>query len=336
LSAWSYASTAVAEVIDNQFMGTASISADYGANGLLRIMDNTMVGIPYGTAISAYGGPAVIMNNHVARYVTGVDVGNDVEIAYNIIEGCGTGIIGFGMGVFVHHNRILNCTERGIWAYRNTAGPIDDNEIRGCGSEGIRCEYGAPYARRNTIANNGGSGIETQGGYIEDNIIAWNGGDGLRIGGGVVIQPAYPGTISGNTIVRNGGDGLFLGATSNNSTDHNLVAFNDGYGIRCVNDYFPVSISCNDSYGNGDAPFGGVCADALGEDGNVSVDPLFCGGMLPDEAPGDFLLRSDSPCAPGNSECGLIGALPVGCAIEPPGKAATTHSTWGRIKARFR
>jgi hypothetical protein len=62
---------------------------------------------------------------------------------------------------------------------------------------------------------------------------------------------------------------------------------------------------------------------------NFSADPLFCGT-------GNYYLRSDSPCAPGNhpdghNECGLIGPLPVGC-----GTVAVEEKTWGGVKAIFR
>lgn len=62
-------------------------------------------------------------------------------------------------------------------------------------------------------------------------------------------------------------------------------------------------------------------ADQLGVNGNISVDPQFCG--VP--GGGNYYLQSDSPCAPGNhpdgADCGLIGALPVGC------DAVSTRST---------
>jgi hypothetical protein len=63
--------------------------------------------------------------------------------------------------------------------------------------------------------------------------------------------------------------------------------------------------------------------------GNFQADPQFCG------PPGSLYLQSDSPCAPGNAplpfECGLIGALPVGCDT-----VHTEPKTWGVIKAIYR
>jgi len=62
--------------------------------------------------------------------------------------------------------------------------------------------------------------------------------------------------------------------------------------------------------------------------GNFSADPLFCGV-------GNYNLRADSPCAPGNHpdgfDCGLIGPLPVGC-----GTVRVRMMTWGAVKALYK
>ncbi|MBM3318277.1 MAG: hypothetical protein FJY75_10555, partial [Candidatus Eisenbacteria bacterium] len=55
------------------------------------------------------------------------------------------------------------------------------------------------------------------------------------------------------------------------------------------------------------------------------ADPLFC-----DPENLDLRLHSDSPCAPGG-ECGLMGALPIGCGPTP-----AEATTWGRVKVLFR
>jgi len=65
---------------------------------------------------------------------------------------------------------------------------------------------------------------------------------------------------------------------------------------------------------------------------NFSADPQFCGI----EGSGDYLLQSDSPCAPGNTplswgDCGQIGPLPVGC-----GPVSTEVKSWGAIKSMYR
>ncbi len=88
----------------------------------------------------------------------------------------------------------------------------------------------------------------------------------------------------------------------------------------------PVFI-CNDAWNNFGGNYWGY-PDPTGENGNISVDPLYC-----DPDFWDFHLRSDSPCAEENNpECGRIGARDVGC--DPPTGVAGT--SWGRLKARFR
>jgi len=61
---------------------------------------------------------------------------------------------------------------------------------------------------------------------------------------------------------------------------------------------------------------------------NFNADPLFCGA-------GNYYLRADSPCAPGNHpdgfDCGLIGPLPVGC-----GTVSVQTKSWGAVKALYK
>ena len=53
--------------------------------------------------------------------------------------------------------------------------------------------------------------------------------------------------------------------------------------------------------------------DPTGTDGNISLDPVFCGDA--NEAD-PYTLRSDSPClAANNPECGRIGARGLGCSV---------------------
>ncbi len=85
---------------------------------------------------------------------------------------------------------------------------------------------------------------------------------------------------------------------------------------------FFLLADCNDFQNLADAKqFAGI---------NFSADPQFCG------AAGDnYFLQGDSPCAAGQSplgaQCGLVGALPVGCGTTP-----VEEKTWGAIKALYR
>lgn len=98
----------------------------------------------------------------------------------------------------------------------------------------------------------------------------------------------------------------------------------NGYGVGCLG---PQMVFCSDVHGNELGPYGGDCF--LSQlDGNIFVDPMFCGRAL-----GDFRLMEGSPCLPGNHggyECGRMGAYDVGCT------SPTQRATWGRIKSMFR
>jgi hypothetical protein len=109
-----------------------------------------------------------------------------------------------------------------------------------------------------------------------------------------------------------------------------IIAFGtNGEPVHCA-DGPPatVELRCCDIYGNLQGDWVGCIAGQAGEDGNFSLDPVFC-----DAPQGDFRVSAFSPCSPEHSPpgCGLIGARPVGCGpqeIEPV--------TWGRVKSSFR
>ena len=85
-------------------------------------------------------------------------------------------------------------------------------------------------------------------------------------------------------------------------------------------------VSCTDLFGNAAGDWVGPLAGLEDVNGNFSADPLFC-----DPDNGDFTIQSDSPCAPpGATNCGLVGALPVGC-----GPVSVVEESWARIKARY-
>jgi hypothetical protein len=73
-----------------------------------------------------------------------------------------------------------------------------------------------------------------------------------------------------------------------------------------------ATLQCCDVYGNQGGDWVDCIAGQEGINGNMSVDPAFCAPDI-----GDLSLQSSSPCAPGNHpdgyDCGLIGALPIGC-----------------------
>jgi hypothetical protein len=68
-------------------------------------------------------------------------------------------------------------------------------------------------------------------------------------------------------------------------------------------------LTCCDIYGNDQGDWVGVIEAQTDQNGNFSAHPRFCGWRL-----GNYSLEPASPCAPANSECGLlVGAFDVGC-----------------------
>ncbi|MCK4414669.1 MAG: right-handed parallel beta-helix repeat-containing protein [Candidatus Eisenbacteria sp.] len=132
------------------------------------------------------------------------------------------------------------------------------------------------------------------------------------------------------TLVRNtatGAGSCFLGFAGGSAVlDNSILAFGEDTPPVHCDDPDCAQLSCCDVYGNA----GGDWVDGIegleGIDGNMSMDPLFCGSSQ-----GDYALHSDSPCAAeNNAECGQIGALGIGCAGSP-----VEDRTWGGVKALF-
>jgi hypothetical protein len=83
----------------------------------------------------------------------------------------------------------------------------------------------------------------------------------------------------------------------------------DGLGAEgvYVDDGSSAAISCTDIFGNPNGDWIGPIADQLGQNGNISCDPLYC-----DPAANDFTLAENSPCVT-DPDCGVMGAHPIGC-----------------------
>ena len=152
---------------------------------------------------------------------------------------------------------------------------------------------------------------------VVGNVIACNVGDYDSALG------AY-GLVEGNTIVANwsnlgggvvrvsGGDDHVAIVRGNN------ITYNFGPGLECYQRVYPpfssFIVECNNIAFNG--PGGqiiGACSDAIGQDGNISVDPEYGRGMGCPSSPGDWCLGPTSPLLAQNSPpgCGLIGAWGV-------------------------
>lgn len=133
-------------------------------------------------------------------------------------------------------------------------------------------------------------------------------------------------TLYGNANQGIGGAISLWSADSPTVIERTIIAFNaQTQSLYCNAPETSITVTCCDIFGNA-GNWVGCIADQQGQNGNITLDPLFCHANN-----GDFSLDSRSPCAPENSgSCGLIGAVPVGC-----GPVPVEPATWGRIKARF-
>jgi len=191
----------------------------------------------------------------------------------------------------------------------------------------------------------------TQGGRISNNIfrgsgegsesamIFWLHG-GMTISGncvcsfgetGIELSESTEFIFEHNTITACGTAIRLFGSEPWNAVRHNLIVGNE-YGIDLGWGDVLWGISCNDVFGNSIADYVNG-TDPTGTGGNISVDPEFC--AVDPAGSGNFLLQSDSPCAPGNhpdgASCSLIGARPVGC-----GGTSVKRASWGSIKSHYR
>jgi hypothetical protein len=110
---------------------------------------------------------------------------------------------------------------------------------------------------------------------------------------------------------------------------NSIITFGlDGEAVIVDGPECAATFTCCDIFGNAGGDWTGTIADQLGVDGNISLDPLFCGDAVPEQP---LSLSAASPCAAEyNPECGQIGTFGVECWFTP------VHETsWGAIKALY-
>jgi hypothetical protein len=197
------------------------------------------------------------------------------------------------------------------------------NQANGQGGGVISTNYSSPsffncQFRGNQSDDNGGgmccSG-DTPGAYSPTLTgCTFEGNQGLRGSGLYCYSDGSPTlvncTFSGNQATGHNGSGTITCTYNSYPTLTNcIIAYGDnGEAIDCSYASEPTLICC-DIFGNEDGDWVDCIADQYGLNGNISTDPRFC-----DPENGDLSLRSDSPCAPENNDCGeLLGAWPVGC-----------------------
>ncbi|MCK4511407.1 T9SS type A sorting domain-containing protein, partial [bacterium] len=166
--------------------------------------------------------------------------------------------------------------------------------------------------RGNTAGSLNGGGLATgnatlTGCVFLENTAGLSDGSAIDCGGATTFSNCtFSSNYSGSAV-------LISSSASDVVIENTIIAFGSGRAVECWGEDAPT-VSCCDIYGNSGGDWDGCIADQYGINGNISEDPLFCG-----QSGGVLTLRSDSPCAAGNSPgCGQIGAHGVGCAGEMP------------------
>ena len=289
------------------------------------IKNNQIIG--NGAGIELLGSSATVTENVIMQAADGLACldGSDALISENTIHDCAVLVVSRASSPTISNNELFD----GCVGISTTGGGsliIRENFIHDV-SEGVGCGSASITLENNRISD-AGTSISLVG-SVGTSLIAGN----------LLIHQAYAAinlsdnshatiSIEENTIDGTGLTAIFCQAASSPNIRRNIIT-RSTWGIRCVLSSFPV-MECNDvvTY---QARYIGDCTDQTGLNGNISVDPQFCGLT----GSGNYGLQGDSPCAPGNHpdgyDCGRIGARDVAC-----GAVATKPVTWGQIKAIYR
>jgi hypothetical protein len=131
-------------------------------------------------------------------------------------------------------------------------------------------------------------------------------------GGGLYAGDHAAVSITHTTLAWNEGvtaGGIALATMSSLELRHSILAFSPAGEAVELRYASTATVSCSDLYGNAGGDWTGALATLAGVDGNLSLDPAFCG----DAADGDVSLSAGSPCV-SPPDCGRMGALGVTCA----------------------
>jgi len=126
-----------------------------------------------------------------------------------------------------------------------------------------------------------------------------------------------------------GGAIYTYGTLSSADLNNCIIAFNTvGEPVVCDEGGGSV-LYCTDVYGKDGGDWVGCIASQAGTDGNLNVDPKFCGLVS-----ADYHLCGNSQCLPGHNDCLVrMGAYDAGC---DDCDSAVKATSWGAIKALYR
>lgn len=286
--------------------------------------------IENGTAIRLDASPALVAGNTIELAYFGVfcNAGSDADVTDNVIHDCAELVRCEGSDAQVFGNELyVGCTA--VYCLGGSDPIVSNNRIHdispiaiAAGAGGITVEDNRFWNTNLAIQLN-----STIGTTVVRRNVFYN-----QVSGAVSLSDNLNGsiTIEENTIDKTTSyPAIFCQRSSSPLIRRNVIVRSAG-GVLCELSSFPV-IECNNIFGGG-YRYGGDCTDQTGVNGNISVDPQFCGV----DDSGNYYLQGDSPCAPGGHpdgevECGQIGAFGVGC-----GTVSTKKTTWGGVKSIYR
>jgi hypothetical protein len=148
-------------------------------------------------------------------------------------------------------------------------------------------------------------------------------------GGGVAIDASSP-TFTGCTLAENSaftaGAGILVSGASAAVFDKVIVAYNTLTEAVTVTGG-SATFECSDIFGNLAGNWTAPIDGQLGQTGNLSANPEFCGV----DSSGNYYLQMDSPCAPSNNGCSsLIGSRIIDC-----GFISVDPTSWSSVKSYY-
>ena len=279
-------------------------------------VDGTKVGFGGGIycGSSSFRSP-LLEGNTIQRNIAGSN-GGGVAFSGNVAPTI--------IGCTIKANETLTGDGGGIWMFVTVNGSmVKDNRIEGNTAN----DHGGGVL----VASPTTAPIQVE---ISGNLIIGNtaiGGQVTSSGGGIWLQDCSA-LVSNNTIVLNEGrgpdsgwgGGIALSRSELSTITRNIIALSlDGGGIRCDGSSAPEIVN-NLSWQNAGGEGTGICGEWWKINGNLVVDPFFCGQGF-----GDFSLAENSPAL--LHPAGPLGALVIaGC-----GPVDVRPATWGQIKARY-
>ena len=195
--------------------------------------------------------------------------------------------------------------------------------VAGVAGGGAWCKGSAEVTRIIDCVFKNNSSLNSAGGiYCREGVFLLDGcsfvfNEAYGHGSGTVLREATI-TYRCCTFSHNSGVSCICFGSDCEALFQNIVVAFDAQGpafdTGSLPNYSTLTLTCCDLFGNagGDWDCDWI-ENQYGIAGNISENPLFC-----DPENGLFTVAEDSPCAPfspPNSECDLIGALPVGCGL---------------------